>query len=269
MKYLAYYTDRKFQTFSLDQQIKALDKLIGVLEQNLANPESRIQIIEHILNLRALIEMPIPEDLQFFLKELNPRLSPHQLLNKIFFYRQGALRKDSQMAIPTREGKNTIDWEIRQKAKQITVICDNLRSVFNVGSLFRTSECLGIGKIMLCGITPTPEHSNMPKTAMGTEIIVAWSYFSNTSEAIASCHQEGLFIYALETVDKAKSVFEADYQFPLAVVIGNEALGIESSILELCDEFITLPQLGWKTSLNVGVAAGITLYQILWGGHNG
>jgi len=269
VKYLAYYTDRKFQTFSLDQQIKALDKLIGVLEQNLANPESRIQIIEHILNLRALIEMPIPEDLQFFLKELNPRLSPHQLLNKIFFYRQGALRKDSQMAIPTREGKNTIDWEIRQKAKQITVICDNLRSVFNVGSLFRTSECLGIGKIMLCGITPTPEHSNMPKTAMGTEIIVAWSYFSNTSEAIASCHQEGLFIYALETVDKAKSVFEADYQFPLAVVIGNEALGIESSILELCDEFITLPQLGWKTSLNVGVAAGITLYQILWGGHNG
>jgi len=269
VKYLAYYTDHKFQTFSLDQQIKALDKLIGVLEQNLANPESRIQIIEHILNLRALIEMPIPEDLQFFLKELNPRLSPHQLLNKIFFYRQGALRKDSQMAIPTREGKNTIDWEIRQKAKQITVICDNLRSVFNVGSLFRTSECLGIGKIMLCGITPTPEHSNMPKTAMGTEIIVAWSYFSNTSEAIASCHQEGLFIYALETVDKAKSVFEADYQFPLAVVIGNEALGIESSILELCDEFITLPQLGWKTSLNVGVAAGITLYQILWGGHNG
>ncbi|HPB18439.1 MAG TPA: RNA methyltransferase [Candidatus Cloacimonas sp.] len=269
MKYLAYYTDRKFQTFSLDQQIKALDKLIGVLEQNLANPESRIQIIEHILNLRALIEMPIPEDLQFFLKELNPRLSPHQLLNKIFFYRQGALRKDSQMAIPTREGKNTIDWEIRQKAKQITVICDNLRSVFNVGSLFRTSECLGIGKIMLCGITPTPEHSNMPKTAMGTEKIVAWSYFSNTSEAIASCHQEGLFIYALETVDKAKSVFEAAYQFPLAVVIGNEALGIESSILELCDEFITLPQLGWKTSLNVGVAAGITLYQILWGGHNG
>jgi len=269
VKYLAYYTDRKFQTFSLDQQIKALDKLIGVLEQNLANPESRIQIIEHILNLRALIEMPIPKDLQFFLKELNPRLSPHQLLNKIFFYRQGALRKDSQMAIPTREGKNTIDWEIRQKAKQITVICDNLRSVFNVGSLFRTSECLGIGKIMLCGITPTPEHSNMPKTAMGTEKIVAWSYFSNTSEAIASCHQEGLFIYALETVDKAKSVFEADYQFPLAVVIGNEALGIESSILELCDEFITLPQLGWKTSLNVGVAAGITLYQILWGGHNG
>jgi len=269
VKYLAYYTDHKFQTFSLDQQIKALDKLIGVLEQNLANPESRIQIIEHILNLRALIEMPIPEDLQFFLKELNPRLSPHQLLNKIFFYRQGALRKDSQMAIPTREGKNTIDWEIRQKAKQITVICDNLRSVFNVGSLFRTSECLGIGKIMLCAITPTPQHSNMTKTAMGTEIIVAWSYFSNTSEAIASCHQEGLFIYALETVDKAKSVFEADYQFPLAVVIGNEALGIESSILELCDEFITLPQLGWKTSLNVGVAAGITLYQILWGGHNG
>ena len=269
MKYLAYYTDHKFQTFSLDQQIKALDKLIGVLEQNLANPESRIQIIEHILNLRALIEMPIPEDLQFFLKELNPRLNPHQLLNKIFFYRQGALRKDSQMAIPTREGKITADLEIRQKAKQITVICDNLRSVFNVGSLFRTSECLGIGKIMLCGITPTPEHSNMPKTAMGTEKIVAWSYFSNTSEAIASCHQEGLFIYALETIDKAKSVFEAAYQFPLAVVIGNEALGIESSILELCDEFITLPQLGWKNSLNVGVAAGIALYQIIYGGFNG
>jgi len=269
VKYFAYYTDSKFQTFSLERQIKALDKLIGVLEQNLANQESRIQIIEHILKLSKLIEMPIPEDLQFFLKELNPRLNPHQLLNKIFFYRQGALRKDSQMAIPTREGKITADLEIRQKAKQITVICDNLRSVFNVGSLFRTSECLGIGKIMLCGITPTPEHSNMPKTAMGTEKLVAWKYFSTTSEAIAFSHQEGLYIYALETIDKAKSVFETVYRLPLAIVIGNEALGIEASILELCDEFITLPQLGWKNSLNVGVSAGIALYQIIYGGFNG
>ncbi|HPX10217.1 MAG TPA: TrmH family RNA methyltransferase, partial [Candidatus Cloacimonas sp.] len=134
---------------------------------------------------------------------------------------------------------------------------------------FRTSECLGIGKIILCGITPTPEHSNMPKTAMGTEKLVAWKYFSTTSEAIAFSHQEGLYIYALETIDKAKSVFETIYRLPLAIVIGNEALGIEASILELCDEFITLPQLGWKNSLNVGVAAGIVLYQIIFGGFNG
>jgi len=269
MKISAHYSETKFKSFTFEEQIGALNKLILSLEKNLTDTEKRSQIIEHILELYLLVEKPLPQKMQLFIKELNPHLSPHQLLNKLYFYCDGAIRKDSQMALQTEKGKVILDPDIRQKAKQITVICDNLRSVFNVGSLFRTAECLGIGKIIVCGITPTPEHSNMPKTAMGTEKLVAWQYFPSTNEAIAFCHQEGFFIYALETIDNAKSVFQTVYQFPLAIVIGNEALGIESSILELCDEFITLPQLGWKNCLNVGVATGIVLYQILFGGFNG
>ena len=269
MKFSAHYSETRFKALTYGEQIRALDKLILLLEQNLTASEKRSQIIEHILELCLQVEKPLPEKMQFFLKELNPHISSHQLMNKLYFYCDGALRKDSQMALITGKENFIADPLLRQKAKQITVICDNLRSVFNVGSLFRTSECLGIGKIILCGITPTPEHSNMPKTSMGTEKLVAWKYFSTTSEAIAFSHQEGLYIYALETIDKAKSVFETVYRLPLAIVIGNEALGIEASILELCDEFITLPQLGWKNSLNVGVAAGIVLYQIIFGGFNG
>ncbi|MEN6445102.1 MAG: TrmH family RNA methyltransferase [Candidatus Cloacimonas sp.] len=269
MKFISLYSESRFKAFTYEEQIKALNKLISALEENLTSLEHRSQLIEHLLKLSLWVEKPLPERMRLFLIELNPQISPHQLYNKLYFYQGGALRKDSQ--IPLKEGNMNIsaDPHLRQKAKQITVICDNLRSVFNVGSIFRTCECLGIGQIILCGISPTPNHSNMPKTAMGTEKLVAWQYFDKTSEAIAFCHQTGLCVYALETLEKAKSVFETVYNLPLAIVIGNEALGIDPSFIELCDEFITLPQLGWKNSLNVGVATGITLYQILWGGTNG
>ena len=269
MKFSACYSETKFKAFTYEEQIKALNKLILSLEQNLSNPEKRLSIIDHLLKLSLLVDEPLPEKMQFFLKELNSRLSPHQLMNKLYFYQEEALRKDSQLSLRIGDGKILADPVLRHKAKQITVICDNLRSVFNVGSLFRTSECLSIGKIMLCGITPTPEHSNMPKTAMGTEKLVEWQYYQAINDAIAFCRDAGMHIYALETAEKAGSIFETIYKLPLAIVIGNEALGIEPSVLGLCDECIALPQLGWKNSLNVGVATGITLYQIIFGGLNG
>ena len=269
MKFSACYSATKFKAFTYEEQIKALHKLILCLEQNLSNPEKRLSIIDHLLKLSQLVDEPLPQKMHFFLKELNPRLSPHQLMNKLYFYLEGSLRKDGSMSRRIGDGKISADPFLRKKAKQITVICDNLRSVFNVGSLFRTSECLGIGKILLCGITPTPEHSNMPKTAMGTEKLVEWQYLQTSIDAITICRESGMYIYALETVEEAGSIFQTIYKLPLAIVIGNEALGIEPSVLELCDECIALPQLGWKNSLNVGVATGIALYQIIFGGPNG
>jgi tRNA G18 (ribose-2'-O)-methylase SpoU len=105
----------------------------------------------------------------------------------------------------------------------------------------------------------------MAKTAMGTESLLPWRYFPSTAEALAACREEGKCIYALETAHEAKSVFNSKFSLPLALVIGNESLGIESCILQLCDETITLPQLGWKNSLNVGVATAAALYQIIFG----
>ncbi len=260
-----FYSKAKFLSFSPEQQIKALDKLIKALEGSLADHYESGRIMAHILELRELLSEPGPAKLQVFLRELRQGLSPHQILNKLYFYHEGALRKDSQLAIRTGDGHQVPDPQLRKKASKITVICDNLRSVFNVGSLFRTAECLGIGKILLCGICPTPEHGNMEKTAMGTQVLVPWEYFSTTEEAIKYCRDLNYKIYALETLAEAQSVFAASYELPLALLIGNESLGIEPKLLPLCDAYLSLPQLGWKNSLNVGVAAAITLYNIMFG----
>jgi tRNA G18 (ribose-2'-O)-methylase SpoU len=259
------YSSTKFLSFPPEKQFAAFNKLVSALESALSVEPERKRLIEHLLELRLLAAEPLPDKLNLLLRELHPKLSPHQILNKLFIYHEGALRKDSQLAIRTGDGHQVPDPQLRKKASKITVICDNLRSVFNVGSLFRTAECLGIGKILLCGICPTPEHGNMEKTAMGTQVLVPWEYFSTTEEAIKYCRDLNYKIYALETLAEAQSVFAASYELPLALLIGNESLGIEPKLLPLCDAYLSLPQLGWKNSLNVGVAAAITLYNIMFG----
>jgi len=259
------YTPTKFISFHPEKQISAIDKLITALETALSQEGERTRLILHIQELASLASEPLPPKLKLFLRELHPGLSPHQLLNKIYHYHEGALRKDSQLALRCGDGSIFADPLLRQKAARLSIICDNLRSVFNVGSLFRTAECLGVGEIMLCGISPTPQHGNMEKTAMGTQALVAWRHFETTAEAIEDSRQRGYGICALETAVDAKSVFEAKFDLPLALLIGNESLGIEPGLLKLCDECLYLPQLGWKNSLNVGVATAITLYQIIFG----
>ena len=269
MKYLSHYSLQKFASFSLEQKIQALHKLISTLEQELGNEAERIRIIRHLQELRTFTPKELPERLSLFLSELHPRLSPHQLLNKLYFYFQGALRQDSQMKLKEPAIMGEISPETRLQAAQITLIADNLRSVFNVGSLFRSAECLGIKEIMLCGISPTPDHPHLPKTAMGTQQLVSWKKFPTTPEAISHCKTRGYRIYALETTPEAKSIYAGKFRFPLALVLGNEALGIDPEVLAACEEAVYLPQLGWKSSLNVGVATSIALYQIIFGVHNG
>jgi len=253
MKSLEHYSEEKFSSFSFEQQCHALDKLIHALEQALNNDLERQRLISHILERCKLLQEAMPAKLTLFTDGLHPQLSAHQVLNKLYHYHEEALRKDSQLSIRTGDGSVHADPEVRHKAAQITIICDNLRSVFNIGSLFRSA----------------PSHPNMPKTAMGTQSLVSWQHFTDTKDAISYCKAKNMHIYALETVNEAVSVFKTAYRFPMALVIGNESLGIEPETLELCDAFITLPQLGWKNSLNVGVATTAALYQIIFGAYNG
>ncbi len=181
-----------------------------------------------------------------------------------YFDAKGIIRKDNQIPIRTRDGSPEQDPAATARAQQIIVIADNLRSVFNVGSIFRTSECLALAGIYLCGISPTPQHPNMEKTAMGTSSLVPWQYFANTADAIHRAQLQGYTVYALETAENATSVFEATISFPIAIVLGNESLGISPETLQLCDKIIDLPVLGWKNSLNVGVAFSICAYQIVF-----
>lgn len=266
MKFLAQYSTTKFSNLSFDAQIKALHKLLRELEYHVANPMQREAIITQLGELEPLCKEELPPRLKDLLAKLSK--DPFRLLRALTEYQGSKSKKDSQILLKTGDGTQEPDPVAQEKASQILIIADNLRSVFNVGSLFRVAECLAVKKVLLCGITPTPNHPNMAKTALGTCERMAWQHYENTTDALQQVKASGYRIYALETAEPSQSVFECKYQLPMALVVGNEALGIDPIVLAQCDEIIYLPVLGWKNSLNVSVAASVALYQIIFGETN-
>ncbi|EKD56585.1 MAG: tRNA/rRNA methyltransferase (SpoU) [uncultured bacterium] len=152
----------------------------------------------------------------------------------------------------------------------IITICDNIRSLYNVGAIFRTSDAANIEKIYLCGITGYPKNDpnwfqtkRIEKTALGATKTVPWSYRKDTVRLINKLKRDGIKIYALETVLHATCYMNCNYTFPCALVLGHETQGINPKILDLVDEIIQIPMYGTKTSLNVEVAYAIAVYEIL------
>ena len=156
-----------------------------------------------------------------------------------------------------------------KKKKQKIVILDNIRSVYNVGSIFRTSDALGIDKIYLCGYTPTPTdrfgraRNDLAKVALGAEKDIAWEYSNSTKEAIKKLKKEKFQIIAVEQDKKSVDFKKIVPKYPVAIVMGNEVGGIEKDILKLCDVIAEIPMAGNKESLNVSVSFGIAGYDIL------
>lgn len=144
----------------------------------------------------------------------------------------------------------------------ITVVLDNVRSMYNVGAVFRTCDAYRVSQLLLCGITACPPHREIHKTALGAENTVSWKSFINTSDAIISLKNEGICIAGIEQTDHSVSLstFSPDLNKSYALVFGNEATGLSDNILELLDFCIEIPQFGTKHSLNISVAAGIVLY---------
>lgn len=142
------------------------------------------------------------------------------------------------------------------------LILDNLRSAFNVGSIFRIAECFGLKQILLCGYTATPDNAKVKKTAMGTEKMVKWRYFEQTSAAIAFLKKQEIPIYALETVEGATAIDKFSPAESFALILGNEALGIPPHHLKMADKILSIPLRGWKNSLNVAVSCAIALYEL-------
>ncbi len=139
---------------------------------------------------------------------------------------------------------------------------DNIRSLHNVGSIFRTAEAAGIGKLYLCGMTGAPPRQEIRKAALGAEEMVTWEYFRQTSEAVAKLKSESYYLIALENAPNSMDYRRAAYQFPLALIIGHEYNGIAPDILSCCDAVVSLPMRGKKSSLNVAVAFGVAAYEI-------
>jgi len=266
VKFLAQYSKSKFINFSFDAQLKAFAKMLQELEKNIANTAYRQDIVSQIDTLLPFVHKPLPRRMHKLLNSLPD--DPHRLLRALALYHNDSLVKDGSIILRVGDGSVQPDEQKIKQAQRITLVADNLRSVFNVGSLFRLCECLSLGELVLCGISPTPLHPNMNKTALGTTDKVKWSKQEQTKTAIDSLKVKGYRIYALETAQPSTSVFEFQASFPLAMIVGNEALGVEPAILKECDEIIYLPVLGWKNSLNVSVAASVAIYQILFGGRN-
>ncbi len=149
------------------------------------------------------------------------------------------------------------------KKTPLVVILDNVRSLHNVGSVFRTADAFLVEKISLCGITACPPHPEIHKTALGAENTINWEYFEDTCSAIKSLKSEGYQILAVEqtegsiTPNELKIVDNHKY----AVVLGNEVKGVQQKVIDICDACIEIPQFGTKHSLNVSVATGIIIWE--------
>ncbi len=146
---------------------------------------------------------------------------------------------------------------------EIEVLLDNLRSTFNVGSIFRTADGAGVRHLHLCGITPTPDHPKVAKTALGAEYAVSWSQHWDAIAAVTALKAGGLRLWALEGGPQAQSLFQAlpliDSR-PILLVIGNEVSGVDPGILPLCERTVFIPMEGIKGSLNVAIAFSIAVY---------
>lgn len=142
---------------------------------------------------------------------------------------------------------------------ELVLILDRLRSAHNTGNIFRIAEALGAG-VAACGYTPCPPHPKLEKTAMGTDKTVWWMHFDSSKEAVEYFHSLNYTVLAAEP--GGDEAWELDYHYPLAVVLGNEALGVEAEALAMCDGTVSLPMRGSKASINVGNAAAAICYAI-------
>lgn len=145
----------------------------------------------------------------------------------------------------------------------VVVILDNLRSMHNVGAVFRTSDAFLIKKVFLCGITACPPHRQIRKSALGAEETVEWEYFDSTKEAAEKCRAEGFHLTGIEQTDDSIGLHEFPWKKheSVALVFGNEVDGLSPEILPLLNDALEIPMEGTKHSLNVGVTTGIVLWE--------
>ncbi|MGB1252985.1 MAG: RNA methyltransferase [Candidatus Promineifilaceae bacterium] len=147
--------------------------------------------------------------------------------------------------------------------RQVVGVLDNIRSIHNVGACFRTADGAGLTNLYLCGITATPAHRKVAKTALGSEQAVAWSHHHNALHLVERLKKEGYQLWALEGGTQAESLLTSVLpEGPIAIVVGNEVSGVDPAILALCDRVVALPMRGVKASLNVSTAFGIAAYRL-------
>ena len=161
-------------------------------------------------------------------------------------------------------GRKSVDEFRRSEKFPIIVVLENIRSAYNVGSVFRTCDAFLIEAIYIIGYSAKPPHKEIKKTALGAEDTVLWKYFKTSTEAIADLKVNGYKIYTVEQTEGSTDLQNVNYEgSKLAFVFGNEVTGVEQTTIHLCDGCIEIPQLGMKHSLNIATAAGVVLWEFV------
>lgn len=156
---------------------------------------------------------------------------------------------------------------IRAEPLPIIGVLDQLRSAFNVGSIFRTAEAARVSELLLCGITPYPPHMQLDRTALGTAHRVPWRHYVSTMEALHDLRERRIPIWAIEISERSESIRDVHFPAPVAVVFGHETAGVDPEVMRAADRVVEIPLYGRKNSLNVANTFAVVIFEILrqWG----
>ncbi len=165
----------------------------------------------------------------------------------------------------TELGRKSVEEYKESDKFPIIVVLENIRSAYNVGSVFRTADAFLIEAIYIVGYSAIPPHKEIKKTALGAEETVLWQHFDTSAEAIADLRENRYNVYAVEQAEGSFKLNAIDFDAPekIAVIFGNEKTGVEQTSIHLCDGCIEIPQLGMKHSLNIATAAGVVLWELV------
>ena len=146
----------------------------------------------------------------------------------------------------------------------VTIVLDNVRSLNNIGSVFRTGDGFRIEKVVLCGISTCPPHRDIYKTALGAEKVIPWEYYEKTEDAITALKEQGKYILSVEQVENATMLSHLNLKkkSPLALIFGHEIKGVAQGVVDMSDECLEIPQYGTKHSFNISVSVGIVLWEV-------
>ena len=175
----------------------------------------------------------------------------------------GNYGKETSFEVRNFDAQMSLDEYARLPKHPLYLVLDNLRSAFNVGSIFRSADAARLQGLYTCGYTAHPPHPKLDKTALGTLDCIETRHFATTLEAVDYLRGRDVPVWALETTSQSRCYTELDYPRPLALIVGNEALGIDREVLECCDQWVEIPMYGYKNSLNVAAASAVLSFEVL------
>ncbi len=255
---------KAFLSFSKKQVVDTLWRIVTQMEQSWDKPKD----YQSALRSFHLYLETLHQHIQENVRELTIKVNDLKPFDQIENLQKCLMLLERENQMNLRDDQFLISTEdtavIKSKAEvEVHLILDNLRSSFNVGSLIRTSEALGVTQIHLCGYTATPENSKTAKSALGADTWVDWKYWEDTHECMKQLRASGIKLYAFETAEESKNINDIIPEYPCAILLGNERYGVSEGTLSLVDYLVKIPLLGRKNSLNVGVCGAIGLHHFL------